>query len=285
MTVLRFTIYCHTNRVNGKRYVGQTVYTMEKRWGDHVSTAKGGKVGPPAFTRAIRKYGADAFDHQILEVVETQEAADAAESLWIERLACCVPNGYNLKSGGRSHGQHDDTKRLIGEASRVWWGKLTPEERSARQKSFWSPERTARAKLFQVSEETRAKISAATAKRLAKMTPEQRAERLATNIHIWSPERRARLSVRCKSKGVREKVSSSQKALWSKLTAEEKSARVRHQLAGMSAEAKSERVRKAWGSVTPEARAERVRKAQEGRRKAKEARDSRFVRINLLRAI
>jgi hypothetical protein len=36
----RFTFYCHTNRVNGKRYVGQTVDTMEGRWKEHVSAAR-----------------------------------------------------------------------------------------------------------------------------------------------------------------------------------------------------------------------------------------------------
>jgi len=32
MTTTRLTFYCHTDEVNGKRYVGQTVDTMERRW-------------------------------------------------------------------------------------------------------------------------------------------------------------------------------------------------------------------------------------------------------------
>jgi hypothetical protein len=45
----RFTIYCHTNKVNGKRYVGQTVCSMEKRWSEHVTHSKAGS--------GCRKYG------------------------------------------------------------------------------------------------------------------------------------------------------------------------------------------------------------------------------------
>ena len=54
------TLYCHTNRVNGKCYVGQTVDTMDERWREHLSAAKANR-GSPALGAAIRKYGADVF--------------------------------------------------------------------------------------------------------------------------------------------------------------------------------------------------------------------------------
>ena len=129
MTSPRFTIYCHTNRVNGKRYVGQTVHSMEKRWGHHVALAKSKNRRHQAFANAIRKHGADAFDHQILEVVSTQESADSAECRWIEQLNCRVPNGYNLKPGGGRRGHHDNTRKLIREASLAQHQKMTAEER------------------------------------------------------------------------------------------------------------------------------------------------------------
>lgn len=261
MTSARFTIYCHTNCVNGKRYVGQTVYSMEKRWGDHVANAKGIKIGSPVFTRAIRKHGADAFDHMVLEVVSTQEEADLAETRWIEQLVCRVPSGYNLKSGGGARGHvHDATKLLIGKASRTWWGKMTPKERHERQKGCWTPERTARAKLFQVSEKTRAKISEATAKRVREMTPEQLSKHIQ-NLRSNPEKRLARVREVNSTKEFGEKIRAGQKGFWAQLTPEEKSVRVRHQLAGMSGEEKSDRVRKAWEGMTPEAREARVRKA------------------------
>jgi group I intron endonuclease len=258
----RFTIYCHTNRVNGKRYVGQTVYSMEKRWTDHVSAAKSSKCGSPVFKRAILKHGPDAFDHEVLEVVWTQEEADAAESKWIEQLTCRVPHGYNLKSGGGGNGRvHDDTKRLIGKASRTWWQKMTPEERSARQAATWSPERTARAKLRVVPEEMRVRIGAASKKRWLEMTPEQQATKVE---NLRTPNRVTRLRETNSTKEFSEKVRAGQKEFWAKFTPEEKTQRVLHQQAGMSHEKKSERVRKAWAGMTPEAREARVCKTRAG---------------------
>ena len=92
----KFTIYRHTNRVNGKRYVGQTVTTMEFRWNKHVLDAMRQR-GSPAFSAAIRKYGADAFSHEVLDVVRTQAGADIAETLWIKQSRSRVPHlRFNL---------------------------------------------------------------------------------------------------------------------------------------------------------------------------------------------
>jgi group I intron endonuclease len=225
----RFTFYCHTNRVNGKQYVGQTAWTMEERWKSHVTSAKLHQ-GCRVFGAAIRKYGPDAFDHEILEVVVcTQQEADLIETEWIKRKGSRVPFGYNLTAGGGSHGLlHEDSKRLIGEASRKRLAGMTPEQRTeffkknihiytperlarhaerfrskehrekvtADQKYFWSKlspeERLARAKHMHagISEE---KKHERTRKAWAKLTPEKRAERIRNaseaNVRAWSPER------------------------------------------------------------------------------------------------
>ena len=76
----RFHIYRHTNKVNGKRYVGQTVDTVDGRWKEHVSASRQGR-GARVFGAAIRKYGADAFTHELLDVVTTQKGADIAETV------------------------------------------------------------------------------------------------------------------------------------------------------------------------------------------------------------
>lgn len=262
----RFTIYCHTNRVNGKNYVGQTLYSMEKRWRDHISQSKSGRMDrySPVFHAAIRKYGPEAFDHRQLEIVFTKAEADLAETYWVKQLNCRVPFGYNVAAGGQGPGyHHEDTKRLIGQASKLWWQAMTAEERSARQKACWSPERLIRAKSIVVSEAHRAKIGEAARKRLAGMTPEQRTEFFKKNIHIYTPERLARHAERFRSKEHREKVAAIQKDFWSKLSPEERLARAKHMHAGISEEKKHERTHKAWAKLTPEKRAERIRNASE----------------------
>jgi group I intron endonuclease len=93
-----FAVYCHTSP-SGKRYVGWTSQPGNARWLKHVSDARLGLDVCPAFHRAIRKYGADAFAHEVLEVMTTEAGAKRAEQLWIARLGT-REHGYNLSAGG-----------------------------------------------------------------------------------------------------------------------------------------------------------------------------------------
>ena len=52
------TIYCHIHRASGRRYVGQTRYSMEKRWRQHIYNAIRGDCR--VFAAAILEYGPDA---------------------------------------------------------------------------------------------------------------------------------------------------------------------------------------------------------------------------------
>lgn len=210
----RFTFYCHTNKVNGKRYVGQTTDTMEERWKQHVWAAKQ-NIGARILGYSIRKYGPDAFDHEVLEVVvTTQKDADDIETRWIKEKQSQVPNGYNLSSGGGGSGRdHEITKRLkresalsrrekISEQSKKAWARLTPEEKQARNERnaeslrlAWTKltpdEREARARKLSesFSEESRRRIGEVSRARWATrrekygkfsakplLTPEQRSE-------------------------------------------------------------------------------------------------------------
>jgi group I intron endonuclease len=317
----RFTIYCHTNKVNGKRYIGQTVDTMEGRWSEHISAARQGR-GARIFGAAIRKYGIESFDHEILEVVEgSQKDADDAEARWIKNLGSRSPDGYNLAAGGGGPGyHHEDSKRLIGEASSRHWREMTPEQRSKKVQTFRSnPEkRLARLREVNTTKEFSEKVRSGQKKFWANLSPEEKTRRVKHQQSGISPER--------KSARIRD--------AWSRMTPEAREARVRKAAASIAAVTKTPAYRKqksewqtaqaklrtpeqrremvlkswatrrakygadgvkrtktseeysastaqGWANMTPEARAERVRKTQEGRRKAKEARLSRLVRINL----
>ncbi len=102
-------IYCHTNRINGKRYIGQTMQNIKKRWYDQLYGASNinSNTHDYYFSRAIRKYGKDNWDHEILEEnLETLNAANEAEQWWIGHF-CSNDNrfGYNQISGGGSYGK------------------------------------------------------------------------------------------------------------------------------------------------------------------------------------
>ena len=107
---LVFTIYCHVHVESGRRYVGLTKLSMTKRWNSHVYTANRLKGERPAvtshFANAIRKYGKDAFSHEVLETAATAEEANDAEKRWIDHYDTRNPEkGFNLAPGG-AHAVH-----------------------------------------------------------------------------------------------------------------------------------------------------------------------------------
>jgi hypothetical protein len=97
----QWTIYCHIHSSSGRRYVGLTKKTMLQRWNRHVYNALHSNGGRSHFANAIRKYGKDAFSHEVLEICDTLEAANVAEERWIKELGTRDPaKGFNLMRGG-----------------------------------------------------------------------------------------------------------------------------------------------------------------------------------------
>lgn len=89
-------VYKHTNKVNGKCYIGITGTDPEKRW------AGGLKYRQNAhFTSAIKKYGWDGFDHEILfDGLTREEAAEKEIELIAFYEATDREHGYNIALGG-----------------------------------------------------------------------------------------------------------------------------------------------------------------------------------------
>lgn len=93
-----WTIYCHTNKVDGKKYVGCTSKTLSGRFG------KNGKeyiAKKQKFGQAIEKYGWDSFTHEILAQTNVQEEAEELEVAMIEQYKTTQDEfGYNITKGG-----------------------------------------------------------------------------------------------------------------------------------------------------------------------------------------
>lgn len=95
-----YTIYKHTNKVNGKVYIGQTKCTdLTRRWsGGH------GYKQCRYFKSAIDKYGWSAFSHEILETGLSKNEANEAEIRYIRLYNSTDPTcGYNISEGGSVH--------------------------------------------------------------------------------------------------------------------------------------------------------------------------------------
>lgn len=109
MTEKKYKVYVHTNKVNGKKYVGQTCQRESRRF-----AAGFGYVGCHHFYRAIEKYGWCNFDHEILFDDLTKEEANVLEIKMIEEYQTLDPEfGYNIQSGG------NEARELSEEGLRV----------------------------------------------------------------------------------------------------------------------------------------------------------------------
>ncbi len=106
-------VYCHTCKVTGKSYVGQSCHGMEHRWKGHCQSA--GKCDL-LFAKAIHKHGPEAFTHELLAQCHDQEDADNLEDFFIQELKTLVPRGYNLKGGGANGRPSEETRQKISAA-------------------------------------------------------------------------------------------------------------------------------------------------------------------------
>lgn len=93
---MSYSVYIHTNKANGKRYVGVTTMKPELRWGSNGRKYKTNKH----FYSAILKYGWDNFEHFIVEV-DTKEKMYELEKQYIQYYQTTNPDkGYNRSIGG-----------------------------------------------------------------------------------------------------------------------------------------------------------------------------------------
>ena len=97
-------IYMYTNKINGKGYAGQT-NDFNRRYKEHIAamTNENNDEYDYPIHRALRKYGLDNFDVEILkENLNTQCLLNFYECYYIKKfdLLCKNGKGYNISDGG-----------------------------------------------------------------------------------------------------------------------------------------------------------------------------------------
>lgn len=120
-----YCLYCHTNKINGKRYFGITSNIPDKRW----SNGNGYKSSRH-FNYAIQKYGWDSFSHDIVAKGLTKEQACELEKEFISMYRTTEHEfGYNISLGGQSGAygvvQSEETKK---KKSQKLKGRIFTEE-------------------------------------------------------------------------------------------------------------------------------------------------------------
>lgn len=104
-----YKVYKHTSP-NGKVYIGITGRKVEERWRDG-----NGYAHSPHFNAAIKKYGWDKINHEILFSELTKKEAEEKEISLIKEYQSTNPlYGYNCDSGGNANHTHtEETKNKI----------------------------------------------------------------------------------------------------------------------------------------------------------------------------
>nr|WP_246802803.1 GIY-YIG nuclease family protein [Ensifer sp. ENS02] len=98
-------IYLVTHCETGKKYVGLTVQTIERRWVYHQQQAQAGWIKSlEGLHAAIRKFGPDAFVIERIDGGRTKIDLEGKERAWIKRHNSLVPAGFNISTGGGSGG-------------------------------------------------------------------------------------------------------------------------------------------------------------------------------------
>ena len=101
-------IYCIENRVNHKKYIGQSI-SIFKRWKQHVLGLNKERHYNCHLQGAWNKYGYSNFSFYILEICN-RESLNEREKFWIAKLHTFGSHGYNQNSGGDNAEISDETK-------------------------------------------------------------------------------------------------------------------------------------------------------------------------------
>lgn len=126
-----YYVYIHTFP-NGKVYVGITCTAPERRWRADGS----GYRKQPVIYHAIKKYGWENVNHEIIASNLTKDEACKFEMLLIDKLKSNQHEfGYNVDNGGQTSGSHSPEtlekmrKSMLGEKNHNYGKDFSKETR------------------------------------------------------------------------------------------------------------------------------------------------------------
>jgi group I intron endonuclease len=144
------TIYCTTNLVNGKKYIGQHKNSARNK--NYIGSGK-------FFQKSVNKYGIENFQKEILQYCVDKEDLNESEIYWIDYFGAVKSDlFYNVAPGGVAFNkgiQHTEESCL--KMSLLKKGRKPTEESIAKMKR--TKEIRKHTYDFSISEETKKKIS------------------------------------------------------------------------------------------------------------------------------
>ncbi len=178
-------VYKAENKVNGKCYIGKTVETIESRIVKHEWNAN--NSSEYAFHRALRKYGFDNFEWEILYESNDEEELEGAEIFYIEDYESFGSNGYNMTDGGEG-----TSGFIFSEESKIRMSK-------SQKKRFEDPKEREKASIahsrkFEKYPALRENISECQKKRYEDSKEREKASRAAKEAYDRDPTLGGRIS-------------------------------------------------------------------------------------------
>lgn len=106
-------VYCAYNKINGKRYIGQTIQKLSERKSAHYS-----KNNTSYFHSALKKYKKEDWEWKIIDYGRNKEELNNKEIFWISFFnTTCSSNGYNIQKGGQGRNQTIEEIKKARDAS------------------------------------------------------------------------------------------------------------------------------------------------------------------------
>ncbi len=128
-------IYLVTNKITGKQYVGQTVFSALYRWRQHVRW--GTLVNPKSrfgyLHKAIHKHSPEQFSVETIHTCESKEEMDFVETFYISLLNTKAPRGYNLTDGGEGTVGRECSEETREKMRAIITGKKYSDEVNAKK--------------------------------------------------------------------------------------------------------------------------------------------------------
>lgn len=185
-------IYKVTNLINNKVYIGLTTRTLNHRKQRHLYDSKRTKYNS-YFHAAIRKYGEDNFQWEIIKIAQNKEQLKQFEVEEISKHNSNNPEfGYNLTKGGESLPGKDNPfyGKTHSEETKSKWSKLRKGQNIGSDNYFYDKHLTGEQNGFYgkvPTKEHRSKIGEANSKQF-KVTIDNQDYFIIKNLHTFCIE-------------------------------------------------------------------------------------------------
>lgn len=117
-------IYRAENLITRKSYIGKTIRTLNERKLEHLNRMSQRKS---YFHNALKKYGLNAFEWQVIEKSKSELELNTLEQHYIQYYKTKYPNGYNLTNGGEGVIGYVMTTKHKENLSQSKMGKKNPQ--------------------------------------------------------------------------------------------------------------------------------------------------------------